>query len=373
MMYSLLLISCVIAVAQSFLATSAFRLANAIVSFRCNESGGGSSIGSSRTLNQRGYYQIRLMAFQQQLGTFEELILCDESVTVRNDRRVRYFDLTNASTLSVPITINNSNNTVLLPQPGMLVEYNTAWELQKHLLQSHIDRLSTVTVGVITGNSDNYCAELPSTFSSSFLPLDVNNDVMTNRIGADTIILVEHEPVYTLGTGSDISFILESQKSNQFVPPIVRIDRGGEVTYHGPGQLTVYPIIDLRNYNQDIHWYMRALEEVVVRAINNVLINDGQSTLVAHREENITGVWINDYKVAAIGVKCRKWITQHGFAINITPESMQYLDNIVPCGLLGRKVGYVNQFLHQKPITVSQMTEHIIQALGDVFQIRLVP
>ena len=196
---------------------------------------------------------------------------------------------------------------------------------------------------------------------------------MTNRIGADTIILVEHEPVYTLGTGSDISFILESQKSNQFVPPIVRIDRGGEVTYHGPGQLTVYPIIDLRNYNQDIHWYMRALEEVVVRAINNVLINDGQSALVAHREENITGVWINDYKVAAIGVKCRKWITQHGFAINITPESMQYLDNIVPCGLLGRKVGYVNQFLQHKPITVSQMTDHIIQSLGDVFQIRLVP
>lgn len=314
------------------------------------------------------------MAFQQQLGSYEELKLDDESLMGRNERRVRYIDLTKGSTSSIPMSATattSTNNNKLQLQPGTLVEYNAAWELQKQLLQSHIDRLTIGTSG--TNNSTNQCCTSLLSLASSFLPLNINDESITKLIGVDTIVLVEHEPVYTLGTGSDVSFILESEETNQFVPPIVRIDRGGEVTYHGPGQLTVYPIIDLRNYNQDIHWYVRALEEVVVRAINSVLLIDGQPNLVAHRKENITGVWINDYKVAAIGVKCKKWITQHGFAINIAPESMQYMEKIVPCGLVGRKVGYLNQFLRQQPITVSQMTPYLLQALDDVFQIHLVP
>jgi lipoyl(octanoyl) transferase len=323
---------------------------------------------SSNTKDCRGCNSIRLMAFQQQLGSFEEIKICDEPLLESGIRRVRYFDFTKEETTpSDPMIAENE----YIRQSGTLIEYNTAWDIQKKLLQSHVNRLTKVAVEASNGGS--FRSDSLSSVLSSFVPLDINDGVKANLTGMDTILLVEHEPVYTLGTGSNVSFILQSQKANQFVPPIVRIDRGGEVTYHGPGQLVVYPVIDLRNYNQDIHWYVRALEEVVVRAINAVLINDGQSSLVAHREENITGVWINDYKVAAIGVKCKKWITQHGFAINITPESMLYIDNIVPCGLLGRKVGYLNQFLVQRPITVSQMTQYVIQALSDVFRIQLVP
>ena len=366
MILSLLHFLCIASV-RSIIVTFAARVPEAFVPFRCSQIVGGESTPSN---NGRNDCSTQLMVFQQQLGLYEELQL-SESFMGQNNRHVRYLDLTITSTPSIPISIDTTatskNKNVVHLQPGTLVDYSTAWALQKQLLQSHLDRLIMVT------NSDNDIAASTSRYSSSFLPLDANCDTDTSMIGVDTILLVEHEPVYTLGTGSDVSFILESQRTTHFVPPVVRIDRGGEVTYHGPGQLTVYPIIDLRSYNQDIHWYVRALEEVVIRAINSVLLNDGESGFVAHRKENITGVWIDDFKVAAIGVKCKKWITQHGFAINITPESMQYMDNIVPCGLVGRKVGYVNQFLRQKPITVSHMTQHVIEALSDVFQIRLVP
>jgi lipoyl(octanoyl) transferase len=281
---------------------------------------------------------------QQQLGSYEELLL-DQQSTDRN-RRVQYYDCTISSS-EFPIIMKN--NTV---QPGRPIEYHTAWNIQKRFVQSHFDRLANTTL-------------------SSFVAF--NNVWDDASIGIDTIVFLEHEPVYTLGTGSDASFI---QSTNTV--PIVRMDRGGEVTYHGPGQLTVYPIIDLRNYNQDIHWYVRALEEVIIRALNacandaSVYTDDGVVPFIARREDNVTGVWINEYKVAAIGVKCRKWITQHGFAINITPQSMQHMDGIVPCGLIGRKVGYVNQFLSQQLVTVPQMTQYVVKALEDVFQVKLI-
>jgi lipoyl(octanoyl) transferase len=326
----------------------------------------------------------KLLAFQQQLGTYEELKFEDEQFMEPKSRRVIYYDFTTMtsplSSVDVSITTldnshRNSNKMVHLP-PGTPIEYHTAWDMQKEFLQSHIDRLSLsmVTAGTTCNRSGTLLQKQSSL--SSFIPLDKHKNCL---IGVDTILFVEHEPVYTLGTGSDASFIMESSGTNN--PPVVRIDRGGEVTYHGPGQLTVYPILDLRNYNQDIHWYVRALEEAIVRALNAVLTDYvEQSKLlsttkyIAKREENITGVWIDEYKVAAIGVKCKKWITQHGFAINVTPESMEYIANIIPCGLVGRKVGCVNQFLApSQPITVSQMTQYVIKALEDVFQIQLIP
>jgi lipoyl(octanoyl) transferase len=324
----------------------------------------------------------QLMAFQQQLGIYEELTFEED----RKSRRVVYYDFTSSTSLlssdDMPITTSestssNSNTKNIHLQQGTPMEYYTAWDIQKQFLQSHLDRmsLSMQTNGSTNDNkSKMMSSEQDEISSSSFLPIDHTN---MNLIGIDTILFVEHEPVYTLGTGSDASFILKSSLANS--PPVVRMDRGGEVTYHGPGQLTVYPILDLRNYNQDIHWYVRALEEVIIRALNAVISeytdpSDQSSTskLIAKREDNITGVWIDEHKVAAIGVKCKKWITQHGFAINVTPESMKYIDQIVPCGLVGRKVGYVNQFITTTPISVSQMTQFVMKALEDVFQIQLV-
>ena len=144
------------------------------------------------------------------------------------------------------------------------------------------------------------------------------------------------------------------------------MDRGGEVTYHGPGQLTVYPILDLRHYKQDIHWYVRALEEVVILALQECGLN-------AVREPDVTGVWVDQHKVAAVGVKCKRWITQHGFAVNVTPESLGNFDGIVPCGLEGRRVGCVNDFLPEgQAVTVQQMAVYVRSAFEEVFRVELV-
>jgi lipoyl(octanoyl) transferase len=270
------------------------------------------------------------MIAPQQLGSFEELVL--EEQWKQRPRRVRCCDYTQLG--------------------GNPIEYHAAWNLQKQLLQSHLDRLAR-------NDDDNDGDEDDESF-------------IKRRNGVDTILLLEHAPVYTLGTGSDANFIHASTHQ----VPVVRMDRGGEVTYHGPGQLTVYPILDLRNgrYRADIHWYIRALEEVVLRAVAKLARDRSVPSLSAHRVPDVTGVWIEDCKVAAVGVKCRKWITQHGFAINVTPESMQYMDGIVPCGLVGRKVGYINQFLtsqEQSPITVAEMASYVRAALEEVFQIQL--
>jgi lipoyl(octanoyl) transferase len=275
-----------------------------------------------------GHLPVRDMIAPQQLGSFEELVL--EQGTPRL-RRVRCCDYT------------------VKEGGGAPIEYHAAWNLQKELLQSHLDRLARDNNNDDIGNEDDDAS-------------------LKRGDGVDTILLLEHTPVYTLGTGSDANFI---QATTNAVP-VVRMDRGGEVTYHGPGQLTVYPILDLRNgYRADIHWYVRALEEVVLRAVAQLAQDRDRPSLVAHREPDVTGVWIEDCKVAAVGVKCRKWITQHGFAINVTPESMQYMDGIVPCGLVGRNVGYINQFL-TSPVTVAEMASYVRAALEEVFQIQLV-
>ena len=139
------------------------------------------------------------------------------------------------------------------------------------------------------------------------------------------------------------------------------------MTYHGPGQITVYPIFDLRSYKQDIHWYMRALEEAVLLALSKCGLNKP-----AERQDDITGIWVDNKKVAAVGIKCRKWISMHGVAINVEKSSLTNFDGIVPCGLEGREVGCVNDFLDDDPITVADFAIYMKEALEEVFRIQLV-
>ena len=174
----------------------------------------------------------------------------------------------------------------------------------------------------------------------------------------DRVVFLEHAPVCTLGTGATLDYVLDERV------PLVRTDRGGEVTYHGPGQLVVYPILHLqRHYRADLHWYLRALEEAVLVALKKCGI-EGQ------RDEETTGVWVNNYKVAAVGIKCRQWVSMHGVAINVQQESLGGFAGIVPCGLEGRKVGYINQFL-DKEITVAHFAECMKEAFEEVFQVQL--
>ena len=138
----------------------------------------------------------------------------------------------------------------------------------------------------------------------------------------DVVLSVEHEHVYTFGKNADTNNLLNSKPQNA---EVVQIDRGGEVTYHGPGQFVCYPIIDLHNYKMSVSWYMRMLEDVVIDCLQYYGIESG-------RKEGLTGVWVGDEKICAMGVRLSRWVSMHGFAVNINTD-LDYYDGIIPCGI----------------------------------------
>ena len=138
-----------------------------------------------------------------------------------------------------------------------------------------------------------------------------------------------------------------------------RTERGGEVTYHCPGQLVGYPILNLRYYQQDLHWYLRQLEAVIMM----VLANYG---LEGERIAGLTGVWLKGQKIAAIGIKVRRWITMHGFAVNVCPD-LSGFDRIVPCGIEDKPVGSLIQFIPN--LTVEKVRQEVAVAFARVFEI----
>ena len=138
----------------------------------------------------------------------------------------------------------------------------------------------------------------------------------------DTILLLEHDPVYTIGRTPDQT----SLRGGSHLPhPFFQINRGGQATYHGPGQLMGYPIIDLRNYGQDLHKYLRWIESLLIEIL-------GQFGIAAQRREGLTGVWVNQRKIASIGVGLRHWMTMHGFALNVCGDLSPF-GQITPCGI----------------------------------------
>ena len=137
----------------------------------------------------------------------------------------------------------------------------------------------------------------------------------------DHIILVEHPPVYTLGKNAPEKHLLNLVKN----VPVIQTDRGGNITFHGPGQLVGYPILDLNHYKRSITWYMRKLEQIIIDTLNDYGI-------IAGRKKSLTGVWVKDKKIAALGVRISKWVTMHGFSININPD-LEYYKSIIPCGI----------------------------------------
>jgi len=152
----------------------------------------------------------------------------------------------------------------------------------------------------------------------------------------DTVLLLQHPPTYTLGTGSSrahVKFDMEHPPA-----PLFRTERGGEVTYHGPGQLVMYPVIDLQSYQKDLHWYLRSLEEVAIRALWEV------SGIKGDRVPGMTGVWAGGVKVCAIGVGARRWVAYHGLALNVAVDLLPF-SAIVPCGIGDRPVGSVRTVL----------------------------
>lgn len=176
----------------------------------------------------------------------------------------------------------------------------------------------------------------------------------------DVLLLLEHPSVYTLGQGSSLEFLkFDPNKSSA---QLYRVERGGEVTYHCPGQLVGYPILNLRHYQQDLHWYLRQLEEVLIQVL-------GDLGLQGDRIPGMTGVWLEGRKVAAIGIKVSRWITMHGFALNVCPELIGF-ERIVPCGIAEKPVGSLAQFL--PGIRVEEVRQLVAAQFAAVFDVEFI-
>lgn len=193
--------------------------------------------------------------------------------------------------------------------------------------------------------------------------------ILENKDHSDTLIILQHHPVYTLGTGSSEEYLNFEIKDAPY--DVYRTERGGEVTYHGPGQLVMYPIINLRYHKMDLRWYLRALEEVVIRVLSSTF------GIKASRLDGFTGVWVGgDQKLAAIGVRVSRWITYHGLALNVTTDLSPFR-KIVPCGIRDGKVGSVKGLLADRlqggdDMQLIDIThDSLLQEFSEVFQVDL--
>ena len=176
----------------------------------------------------------------------------------------------------------------------------------------------------------------------------------------DVLILLEHPPVYTLGQGAKLEFL--KFDSDQAEREVHRVERGGEVTYHCPGQLVGYPILNLRRHQPDLHWYLRQLEEVLLRVLAVL-------GLKGSRVPGMTGVWVDGCKVGAIGIKVSRWVTMHGFALNVCPN-LEGFKQIVPCGIPDRPVGSLEQFI--PGIEVDRVRAIVVAEFAEVFRVEMV-
>ena len=150
----------------------------------------------------------------------------------------------------------------------------------------------------------------------------------------DLLILVEHDPVYTLGKNADVNHLLQSRDRTI---EVFNVERGGDITFHGPGQLVGYPIIDLANYKKSVSWYMHSLEQLTIEVLSEFEIS-------AKRVKGLTGVWVGDKKIAAQGVRLTRWVTMHGFSINVNTD-LSYFNGIIPCGIFDRGVTSMEELL----------------------------
>ena len=186
----------------------------------------------------------------------------------------------------------------------------------------------------------------------------------------DLLLLVEHPPVITTGRSSKAAHLLipTAELATRGVE-LFDVDRGGDITFHGPGQIVGYPIVDLRNHREDLHWYLRQLETALIRALSEFEIPGEQS-------KGQTGVWTSGRKIASIGVHARQWVTWHGFALNVTTD-LSYFDMLVPCGIANVTMTSVEQELLRRtdgaclapsPTLLEDATDAVVAGLSHTFR-----
>lgn len=179
-------------------------------------------------------------------------------------------------------------------------------------------------------------------------------------------LFVEHPHVYTMGKSGDVKHLLLSEAQLQEKgATYYKTNRGGDITYHGPGQIVGYPILDLENFFSDIHKYLRLLEETVILALNEYGIK-------GERSEGETGVWIDvgtpfARKICAMGVRASRWVTMHGLALNVNAD-LGYFDNIIPCGIKGKAVTSLNVELGKAEISIDEVKEKLLKHFSVLFE-----
>ena len=180
------------------------------------------------------------------------------------------------------------------------------------------------------------------------------------------LLFVEHPHVYTLGKSGDFSNLLLSEKQLEAKgATFYKINRGGDITYHGPGQIVGYPILDLENFFTDIHKYLRFLEEVIIKVLADY-------NIIGTRSEGETGVWLGvgtpfARKICAMGVRASRWVTMHGFALNVNAD-LGYFDNIIPCGIRGKAVSTLNVELGVEKVDEAEVKEKIKKYFSELFE-----
>ncbi|WP_299157853.1 lipoyl(octanoyl) transferase LipB [uncultured Eudoraea sp.] len=221
-----------------------------------------------------------------------------------------------------------------------LKDYKETWDYQELLFQKTIDLK-------IKNRREETLLETPNHF-----------------------LFVEHPHVYTLGKSGDITNLLVDEKQlaargAQFY----KINRGGDITYHGPGQIVGYPILDLDNFFTDIHKYLRLLEEMVILTL-------AEYGLKAERSEGETGVWLDvgtpfARKICAMGVRASRWVTMHGFALNVNAD-LGYFDMMIPCGIKGKAVTSLNVELGQKEVSMEEVKKRLLKHFSRLFEAEII-
>ncbi|MDG3584155.1 lipoyl(octanoyl) transferase LipB [Galbibacter pacificus] len=205
----------------------------------------------------------------------------------------------------------------------------------------------------------------------AILDIKINNRREDTQLATPNYFLfVEHPHVYTLGKSGDMENLLLNQTQlAQKGASFYKINRGGDITYHGPGQIVGYPILDLDNFFTDIHKYLRFLEEVIILTLDEYGIK-------ATRSEGETGVWIDvgtpfARKICAMGVRASRWVTMHGFALNVN-ANLGYFDNIIPCGIRGKGVTSLNVELGQAEVPLGEVKDKLLKHFQQLFQANFV-
>lgn len=218
--------------------------------------------------------------------------------------------------------------------------YKTCWEYQEELFKGIVDLK-------IQNRKDETSLPTPNYF-----------------------LFVEHPHVYTLGKSGDLSNLLLSEKQLEAKgATFYKINRGGDITYHGPGQIVGYPIIDLENFFTDIHKYLRLLEDAIILTLAEYGLNSGRS-------QGETGVWLGvgtpfARKICAMGVRASRWVTMHGFALNVNVD-LGYFDNIIPCGIRGKAVTSLNVELGVEKVDEAEVKTKILKHFASLFEAELV-